>query len=273
LGAIQEGGVVSYRFDPLEINTQYDVSEPQRILALSPDGATLALTADNTTIELVDPASGENRLSIPMGTPINSASFSPDGSVLAISSADVWQVSLVDPASGQLTATLTGFETAAPIYNAVFLGSSQKLVWFARARVQVQDIPSQALGPALEHEDFINGLALTTAGDLLVTLTSKSMNDSSSPVVQFWDPQTGADLGIYVLDTSGTAVAFSPDGQVLAVGAGADILLIDPVNRTLLATLAGEEGTSVTTLAFSPDGTALASTLDAGQLSIWRVQP
>ncbi|HLV98278.1 MAG TPA: WD40 repeat domain-containing protein [Ktedonobacterales bacterium] len=64
---------------------------------------------------------------------------------------------------------------------------------------------------------------------------------------------------------SGTPVAFSPDGHLLATGAGNTIQLWDVQSGTLLHTFADIHMQHVLALAFSPDGHTLAVGTDARQ--------
>jgi hypothetical protein len=54
-----------------------------------------------------------------------------------------------------------------------------------------------------------------------------------------------------------SAIAYRPDGKLLAAGGGREIALIDPISGEVLGTLAGQTG-KVTALAFSGDGSHLA---------------
>jgi dipeptidyl aminopeptidase/acylaminoacyl peptidase len=71
-----------------------------------------------------------------------------------------------------------------------------------------------------------------------------------------------------------TAVRFSPDGNILAVGGYRQVRLIDPASGKLLATLSGHAD-SVRSIAFSPDGKLLAAAGGApqseGEIKIWDV--
>jgi WD40 repeat protein len=68
-----------------------------------------------------------------------------------------------------------------------------------------------------------------------------------------------------------TALAFSPDGQTLAVGQADDNVRLLRASKWDFINLVGSEGNSaaVTALAFSPQGTALASGGADGKVKLW----
>src|SRR5207244_2348887 len=82
-----------------------------------------------------------------------------------------------------------------------------------------------------------------------------------------WDIRTGAE--VVHLKTSTEAVAFSPDGAVIATPTPAKtVILWDAATGTKLRTLEGHED-SVHAVAFSPDGQWLASGGSDGIVNVW----
>jgi WD40 repeat protein len=101
-----------------------------------------------------------------------------------------------------------------------------------------------------------DGRTLATAGDGRVTL---------------WNAGTRVRYARLAADGVIDAVAFRPDGQLIA-GAGADgtVRLWDVAGRRLVRTLKGHTD-PVRALAFSPDGRSLASAGNDGTVRLWDV--
>ncbi len=129
---------------------------------------------------------------------------------------------------------------------------------------------------------YIHDVAWSPDGSSVATAGSDNM-------VQFWDPSTGTRrMVIAAHDDDVSTLAFSPDGQYLATGAGgwdatddSSIRIWRVSNGALLGTLEGH-GDWVYALAFSPDGHTLLSSgrngsqgiiklwnLDDGSLHCW----
>ena len=160
-------------------------------LAFSPDGQTLASGSWDTTIRLWSTATGE-----PIGPPLEGhtnvvtcLAFSPDGQILASGAAD---------RTVRLWDTFAALSAGAPT--------------------------GRPIGPPLDgHTDIVMSVAFHPAG---ATLASGGYDGT----VRLWDTfaalsagtHTGLPLGPPLIAHAGavTAVAFSPDGRILASGSG-----------------------------------------------------
>jgi WD40 repeat protein len=242
-----------------------------RVADISPDGKMAALiSVDMTAISLVDISTGvTTTLPLPSGFLVGNATFSPDGATLAVSKVDEWEVVLLSIKDGSLVNTLTGFETAAPIYNAGFTQSPQWIVWHARATLQLQEITDGVFGPTLDHQDFVTTYAMTRDGSMLASNVSTAGIDPG-PAVTLWDAAGGNVLKTYMLSEPALCIDFSPSGSLLAMGVGNALQIWDVTSGTLLASLDGHAG-QITTLAFSPDGKYIATAGNDNQLFLWQV--
>lgn len=271
LAVFGEGSLTLLNAETFELIAVRSILSPARALDFSPDGRTLAFTPDGLTIELDDLDTGQVIQTITPDAGFQQAFFSPDGRWLAVDSLDQMAFTLWDPNTGQKGATLSGFVTAAPIYSARFSTSGNKLVWFARASIQVQDIQSGLLAAHIGHEDFITSFALNPDDSLLVTSTGGTYNGEYTPLIYFWNPASGEQIAVYPQVQTANALAFSPDGGTLAAAIAADVLLIDPANGQAWQTFHAADD-AVTALCFSPDGSRMATAGSDGHVRLWRLK-
>ncbi len=124
----------------------------------------------------------------------------------------------------------------------------------------------------LAHRHGTNSLAFRPDGLVLAS----SGNDA---MVRLWDvstlPATGACPVTEVAEMIGgaygvPAVAFSPDGALVAAADGQDIRLRDPLTQRLDRTFRSQA--SMFALAFSPNGSLLAAGETGNTLRVWDVQ-
>ena len=243
-----------------------------KILALSPDGATLATLAPKA-VQLWDVASGQLRGTLnPDVGRVRSLAFSPDQSTLAIggSRADgspevtlqVW-----DAGSGEVK-SLPG---AGPVVREVVFSPDGGTLASTGSDVQLWDVASGQLKANLKgHRLGARSLAFSPDG---AVLASGGRSRSTSPVeasVLLWDVASGRLMA--TLDDHKTQVQsllFSPDGTLLVSGGGG-LRLWDVASGQLRGTLNGVGAT-----AFSPDGAILASSssTNLGSIILWDMTP
>ncbi len=239
-------------------------SQGDRISAVANDGHTAAIISqDMKSLRLIDLA--QNNQEIFNSTPgylIGGVTFSPDLRYFGVQKMDSWEVVLFNLATGKEEKTLSGFETAAPIFNAGFVESPQWIVWHARSTLQLQEVESGAMDKTFSHNDSV--LAYTMSADGTV-LASAALNS-----VTLWDTTTGAAINTLDLGSFASSLAFSPDGKLLAAAAGTGVQIWDPASGTLLYTLSGHSDT-VMQVSFSPDQNSLATAGLDNQLYLWQV--
>lgn len=242
-----------------------------RVADISSDGKLAALVSlDMTSISLVDLSAGNSvALTISPDFLVGNATFSPDGATLAVSEVDEWKVVLYSTSDGSVINTLTGFETAAPIYNAGFTQSPQWIVWHARATLQLQETVDGKFGPTLDHQDFVTAYAMTRDGSMLASnVTTAGVNPV--PAVTLWDAAGGNVLKTYELTEPALCIDFSPNGTLLALGVGSTLQIWDVTSGDMIVSLDGHSG-QITALAFSADGKFLATAGNDNQLFLWQV--
>ena len=231
---------------------------------------------------------------------VHGVGFSPDGRLLATGSADktaiLWDVT--DPAHPARAATLTGHRGAvhglgfSPDGRLLATGSARKTVilW------DVTDPAHPARAGAFTDRGAVRAVGFSPGGRLLATASAEREYSSTGGMsgislfhvaVILWDvaapahPAPAATLthSRGNLWAFACAVAFSPDGQLLAtVSSDQDVTLwdvTDPGHPAETATLAISSrywlGPSVHAVAFSPGGRLLATGSDDQTVILWDV--
>jgi len=273
LAVLAEGDLIIYRLDPLTEMTRYALDPERQAVAVSPDGFLLAMWQDDSTVQLVDPTTGEEVQTIEQEGLYTSTAFSPDGQTLAVSSINEIAAILWNIPEGKVITTLRGFETAAPIYGFSFSTSGRYLVWHVRATVQYQSIEDGELSPSLSHEDFVMGLATSPDDRMVATSQGETVDGTFVPVIKLWDPLSGDALGRIILPQKpASSLSFSLQSDLLAGDTGNTVTLWDTAGLSEAVVLEGHTPT-VIDLAFSPNGSSLASLDENGEVILWQPRP
>ena len=199
---------------------------------------------------------------------VTSVAFSPDGKILACSSADhsifLWDMATRQPIGQPLRGHSGPVNSLAFSPDGKMLASGSDdntiILWDLTTHEPIgQPLAGQA-GP-------VTSLAFSPDGQMLAS-------GSADHTIVLWDVSTRQPMG-KPLDghsDSVTSVAFSPDGKTLASGsvdrtvrlwdAGTDVSIGQP--------LVGHSG-AVYSVAFSPDGKTLASGGDDNTILLWDV--
>jgi WD40 repeat protein/serine/threonine protein kinase len=199
-----------------------------------------------------------------------SVAFSPDGLRLATGGCEDPTIRIWDVQTGQETLTLRGHKET--IFGLAFSPNGHRLYSAgADHMVRVWDgTPAEnRVGPELQvlrgHEGRINSVAFTHDSRSLVS-------GGMDRTVRLWDITTGRELRTLIHGPSPVyAVAFSPDGAVLATGSFCafqgpperpELRIWDARSwrEQLCLPWPNEEGGGLTNLAFSPDSRRLLVT-------------
>ena len=274
-------------------------------IAFSPDGMILASArgGGRQAIELWDVATGHNiaTLEIVYAGGVRSVMFSPDGMILASAGGEItlWDVSewaqplpvTLEKISGDNQQGTPGAELANPLivevrdqYGSVFEGAEVTFTVTAgegrlSGRFTTENAITDANGRAqstLSLGPGTNTVEVSVAGFEPVIFNTMGVGTPATPVMegayQTWHLPDGAisRLGKGSISEYDRAVAFSPDGQRLAVAGGIGIWLYDVATSRELALLAGHTR-NVHAVSFSPDGRTLASGSRDGTIRLWNV--
>jgi RNA polymerase sigma factor (sigma-70 family) len=206
--------------------------------------------------------------SVRLRQPAQQVMFAPDGKTLITTGMDnrisMWDVGTGKYLHGQRIEGTQDFDrsatTLAPDGMAV-------LVWlWSRQSLLVGGVPTgKKIGSVSLRAGQPYRAALAPGGKAVAAV----VNDSNKYFVRVWDVATGAERQLLVHGRFLEAIAFSPDGKLLAAGGGMDAVLRvwDVATGTLLHRLDGRRIDYG--LTFSPDNKTLAAWCDDGVVRLW----
>ncbi len=252
-------------------------------LALTPDGKTLAVADDRTTVRLLSTATGGElrRFTVP-DQGATYLAFTPDGRGLACG-AHRGPVRVFSAATGEQTAQYGDAEwwlgplvfsadgSTLAAGNDTFADEPVPLpVWdTATGKLRARVVPAQnfRVGAALSSD----GRALATWGQYF----SPGRKDAAAErergrTIQVWDVQTGKEARRLRAGSAIARAAFAPDGRTLAVATEGAITLWDVATGKEVREGFAWRGQTVS-LAFAPDGRTVAAAARSGTVARWPV--
>jgi WD40 repeat protein len=239
-----------------------------RAVAFSPDNKFLITGGQDHTARLWDLATAEQRgPSLSHHNSVHAVAVSPDGARVLVGDIDgfarIWQ-----SAGGKLDATVV---EVGNVYDLGFSPGGAAFFISGRDKViRLYESPRTAgPGPTLPHGSEVAGLTFSPDGGRLVT---RSGTATAKGEIRLWDVPGGRPLTGPLTHPLGLrAVAFSPDGRLVASASGGEgldaqgrrqskgeVRLWDPSSGQAVGRVM-EHATMVRAVAFSPDGRTLAA--------------
>jgi WD40 repeat protein len=188
--------------------------DPVRHIMFSPDGRSLAVTADRDgTVLLMDLATHQQRMLIRHQSPVLSLAFSPDGRSLATAGRYFpWSILLWDLPTGSHRVLLA--DSPGPIAALAFSPDGKLLASasMSERHIRLWNTKTQKLIHVLAgHLRAVNSVVFSPKGSVLATASNDGM-------LGLWDAATGRRLGsIESQVTCLRTVAFAPDGRTIIV--------------------------------------------------------
>ena len=227
----------------------------------SPNGDLIAV-ASSIGVWLYDADSGKEIRLLQKHTDwVSSLAFSSNGKMLASYGPD--GIHLWDPQTGQHLSTFK--ESPTLTTHLVFFPDGRTLVSTSDSIIRFWDVANGTISKTLTgHTRNILSLAVSPNGKTIVSgslVTGQQQSDG----LRWWDVETGRTMFFSTNVGTATALAFSPNGKILACADSSlisddapKIYLFDGSNGEILRTLRGHKD-QIKALAFSPNGEILAS--------------
>jgi WD40 repeat protein len=223
--------------------------------------------ATEAAAPLKAPSIPEIQPDVAVVSPVTSAKFSPDGKLLALGG--YGQVRLIDPASGNVIATLSGH---ANYVRSLAFSPDGKLLAAAggspqlEGEIKIWELQSrQVLKTLTGHKDCIYSIAWSPDGKLIAS-------GSYDKMVKLWDVAAGKEVSNLQDHIDAVfAVAFSPDGKRLA-SASQDrtVKIWDVATGKRLYTMS-DALDGLTGIAFSPSGDQVAAAGYDKTIYVWQL--
>ncbi|OQE91251.1 hypothetical protein PENNAL_c0010G09750 [Penicillium nalgiovense] len=235
-------------------------------VAFAPGGRILASASYDMTVKLWDFETSSYKLTIDLPASPRDITFSPDGNLLAASTADGC-IYIFDAATGNETQILG--EDIPFGGNIEFLADGKIIATCKDGQLRFLDVASGTPGLTLNHGEQI--CTLSVSQNIVASA-------STGGIVRLWDTTEnwgrflgghGKSVSVMAFSSDGESLAVGFDGKTLASGSqDGTVLLWDSATGAPIQTLIQDKVISVT---FSPDGTMLGVGTTFPTVIVWDV--
>ena len=258
-----------YSYPELNLLFEFNSQPDEMLVDVSPDGVTYVLTLNQSSLLVKNWQTNQSHT---IQTNINfmAGDISPDGTKIILTKQDVWAGVIYDLASGEYITTLTGFETAAPVYSVIFGKDGKQAIWHARATIRLSNIANNTIKEPIFHEDFLTSYTLSPNGETLATSTTGTKNNAIVPLVFFYNAESGEEIDSLELLSPAYSLDFSPNSQLLVSTNDKLVTFFESTNISQVYQFEGDPE-RVSDAKFSPQGNVLAVSGDNLSVSFYAV--
>ena len=241
-------------------------------MAWSPERGLIAAASSDRTVKLLHAATGEVKSIFTNGSDFNvSVAFSHDGNGLAAAGLRS-PVRFWDVRDGRLIFTLTNFVSArvacSPTSPLMAVGTGGD--WWGQRGSNVYLVDINSGNEVRMLPEAGDRIAFSRDGKRLATANSGSWQSGQSVIL--WEVDSGQKLHVLANQRQVLGMAFSPDGNLLAIGTRYGDVTLWNLKDFTHSTLGEATGDFARSVAFSPDGRWLAIAMLTQEVEIWDVQ-
>jgi WD40 repeat protein len=263
---------------------QFDINEQIYSLGFSPEGTLLGIGFDETKVKIWDVVNNVLIQDIDgtLGNAKTSVDFSEDASLIALDieadplqfGSEYVQIWTTDNWQNLFTWEVKEY---GEILNDIEISPDKRFVAasFYDGKVRIWNSETKQLETVFVFPDTFETMKSLTFSSNGKSLASTTLGGKAG----VWDIDSRQLLytfetqGTWRERTSGDAIAWSPNGQLIAIGTrSGKIFLINAKDGNLVHTLKGQTE-SISNLLFSSDGKILVSVSEDGTICLWGINP